>query len=696
MKSATFTLCSILFLACTRAWACGPFTWYPQDYNLPRIYDAGGSTVKRSQSEALFADWQALVGDASVTAKDIESVVNGFSVNEVTKILSASKPANSFARWILKQKRQDVVDYLVIAKECEQARALHNSRWYYPSKNDGIGMTLEDISVTCAERAHQDCQLSSRYTLQALRAMSSLTDYEGMEALWNDVGASVPEGVIRDMCLGYLTRATFEHGHEQQAIEMYCKAGDISSVEFCLQRMGKDTHWLDLLEYVARYCPDNDYAPKTLQNWFSEYADYGFQWNTDTRKFDDRKIIGRDEADRMCRVCDMAVSNDDCSNPAMWLYCKALTLEMSDRPQEAMKINRQAAMAVGTEFIQNSIRVLDIWLDARTATYDKAYRQRLLRDLQWLDGMIVNNLTNDVREITIKEGWHLQINESYYYWNDMLKKILLGEVCPKLVDSGRDVLAIRLANMADNRLLSLVGYDFRKEEFNEYDYSNGLFELLNHEVKTQSIEQYVAALDRPADALESFLDARGYTDRAYFLDVAGTRYIRDRQYAKAVEVLECVPSAYQYRLNTVEYMDRNPGQVALNSQGSIFPDYKLNFARDMAGYDRIINGNYGPDEKGRARIRKGIGIRAAASFAWALTEYSYSNASYWFKTDNFKKADAVAQSLIKQGLAQIKDREVKAQELLNLQLRLEVVQNYKGTLASRDILRHCDEYSDYR
>lgn len=206
----------------------------------------------------------------------------------------------------------------------------------------------------------------------------------------------------------------------------------------------------------------------------------------------------------------------------------------------------------------------------------------------------------------------------------------------------------------------------------------------------------MAALDRPADALESFLDARGYTDRAYFLDVAGTRYIRDRQYAKAVEVLERVPSAYQYRLNAVVYMDRDPGQVALNSQGCIIPDYKLNFARDMAGYDRIISGNYGPDEKGRARIRKGIGIRAAASFAWALTEYSYSNASYWFKTDNFKKADVTAQSLIKQGLAQIKDREVKAQELLNLQLRLEVVKNYKGTLASRDILRHCDEYSDYR
>ena len=49
-------------------------------------------------------------------------------------------------------------------------------------------------------------------------------------------------------------------------------------------------------------------------------------------------------------------------------------------------------------------------------------------------------------------------------------------------------------------------------------------------------------------------------------------------------MLECVPSAYQYRLNTVEYMDRYPGQVALNSQGSIFPDYKLNFAREYSDY----------------------------------------------------------------------------------------------------------------
>lgn len=696
MKSGTSILCSILLLSATSASACGPFIWDQKDYNMPRIFDAGNMTVRRSQSDALFADWKALTGEASVYAKDIEVVVNGYSVNEIRKILSTRKPSNSFAMWILRQNRSDVVDYLVIAKECEQARSLHNSRWYYPSKEDGVEMTLEDIRDVCVQRAGQEGQLASRYALQAIRAMTTLGDYDGIDSLWNVIGNGVPDGVIRDMCLGYVTRSKFEHGFTEKAIEEYSKAGDISSVAFCLHRMGRNSDWLDLLEYVARYCPNNDYAPKTLQDWFVYHISDGYGWNAATGKFDDRKMIERDVTDRLCRMCDIAVSNSDCQNPAMWLYCKALALEFNDRPKEAQKVNRQAAAAVGTDFIWNSIRVLDMWLDARTATYDKEYEARLLRDLQWLDGMIVSNLTDEVRRMTFKEGWHLQINVSYYYWNDMLKKILLGEVCPRLVENGKEVLAIRLANMADNRLLGLVSTQFRNSAYNDYDYCNGLFELMNHEVKPVSIEKYVSSLDRPSTALDSFLDARGYTDKAYFLDVAGTRYIRDRKYAKAVEVLEQVPTAYQYRLNTAAYMGRDPFQVALNENGGIYSDYKLNFARRMAEYERTIAGNYGPDEKGCAKIRMGIGMRAAASFAWALTEYSYSNASYWFKTDNFEKADAVAQTLIKQGLAQIRDREVKAQELLNLQLRLEVVQNYKGTLACMDILRHCDEYSDYK
>lgn len=204
--------------------------------------------------------------------------------------------------------------------------------------------------------------------------------------------------------------------------------------------------------------------------------------------------------------------------------------------------------------------------------------------------------------------------------------------------------------------------------------------------------------------MDNFLDSRSYLDKSYFLDVAGTRYIRERNYAKAVKVLEKVPSAYQYRLNTAGYMNRDPFLLERNKQLFIYPDYKLNFARRMTEYERIITGDFGPDEKGRAKIRMGVGINASQSFAWALADYSYSpfsndtdmaEYSYTPFRNNTDKNFFDPFKLIRQGLDMIENREVKAQELLFLHKRLEVVKNYAGTMASKDILRHCDEYNDY-
>ncbi|MBQ5861979.1 MAG: hypothetical protein IIW65_07565, partial [Alistipes sp.] len=54
--------------------------------------------------------------------------------------------------------------------------------------------------------------------------------------------------------------------------------------------------------------------------------------------------------------------------------------------------------------------------------------------------------------------YHLKINESFYYWNDMMRRILIAEVCPRMIKAGRTTRALQLANMADNRLLGLVDY----------------------------------------------------------------------------------------------------------------------------------------------------------------------------------------------------------------------------------------------
>ena len=714
----------ILKLSVVKAVACGPFWWSPADYMMPRIFNADDRSCDAADSDALFLDWLALTGRRDIRLGDIKAVVDDWSIGEVRRIAGATALSNSFAKWIRAENRRDVVDYLVLAKECEQIRDMGNSRWYYPSKGDEVQLTLEEIRDQCISKSAEGGQLAPRYVLQALRAMSTLLEFRTMLTFWRGVSALIPYGPIKTMCEGYAARSEFEFGDKSLALKLYAARGDFSSVEFCLKRMGKRSAGTDALELAARYSPDANYAAERLQRWFTDHVMYEHSRSNWAERMSEHRI-SRKDADMMCRLCDIALASGRCrKNPAMWLYCKALTLDFNGRCMDARRVGRQAEAAVGTEFIKNSIRVLNFYLDAKTSAYDSAYEARLLRDLRWMDKMIAENLTDEIRRKTEEEPWHLIDNTSYYYWNDMLKKVLLGEVCPRMLANGKGVLAIRLANMADNRFVSLCegafahkkrkttvhpwdycypGSSFfthRRESdykmFNIRDYCNGLFHLIDHDVKVSDILKYADSVGKAPDALSSFLDARGYTNRAYFLDVAGTRMIQERKYSQAVKILEQIPSSYQNCLNTMPFMDRDPFETALNIKCGIYPDYKLNFAKRMAEYERIVRGDYGPDEKGVAKIYLGVGTKSSVTFAWTLTHYLKK----WYESDedrpeHVRKTIRLGDMMIREGLEMIEDKETKAQMLLFLGRRLEVVQNYRETLTASRILCCCDEYKDY-
>lgn len=670
LRHILLTLASLLLLGQIRTRACVQNWYYPADYLLPRIWDASCSGKQTDKQDLLAEDWQKIIHSPGVTKEDIEA-------------------------------------YLSLAKQCEITRAHYNSRWYYPSAEDGVSMTLEDIRDRSIAKSREGGPLAQRYALQAIRAMTSLQDYQRMDAFWSEI--QMGKGVVGDMCLGYVARAWFELGRAEKALEIYRARGDLSSLLFCYKRMGKQVGRLDLVEDIVGHCPNHSEIPKMLQDWFV----WSLIDNCSEENYRDRlskQVLNRVEADRLCRISEVALSHPLCENPAMWHYVKALALDLNGRPKASVVEIKSASASVGTGFIHDSIRLMSIYLYAKTSVFNAAYEKRLLRDLQWLDAKIVSNVTEEVRRQTIEENWQLSYNISYYYWNDMLKKILLGEICPRMIDVGKPVLAIRLANMADNRLLGYVGavqtyvngntqvlslekYRLSTVNFNWLDYSNGLFDLLYSKVAVEDIEAYLESLDRPGTELEQFLDERGYTEKAYFLDIAGTKCLRDMRYADAVRILDRVPSAYQYRLNTAQYMDRDPFLGYKKLMKVQLPNYKLSFAKQMAECERILTGNYGPDEKGQAMIQYGVGLKASFTYAWPLTCYSWSSEGH---DDKWMRQKNLGEMFVRDGLEMIRDKEVKAQELLRLQLRLEIVQNYRGTDACKYVLRHCDEYRDWR
>ena len=54
------------------------------------------------------------------------------------------------------------------------------------------------------------------------------------------------------------------------------------------------------------------------------------------------------------------------------------------------------------------------------------------------------------------ELYDLKSCRSYYYWNDAMRCILLGTVCPKMMEVGKTTLALQLANMASYSLLNAI------------------------------------------------------------------------------------------------------------------------------------------------------------------------------------------------------------------------------------------------
>ena len=73
---------------------------------------------------------------------------------------------------------------------------------------------------------------------------------------------------------------------------------------------------------------------------------------------------------------------------AMWYYTLASLYDIKGEPNKARNYLAQGRRYKKDLFLKDSYRVLGMWLNAQTATYDDAYELSLFEDLKWLVGKI--------------------------------------------------------------------------------------------------------------------------------------------------------------------------------------------------------------------------------------------------------------------------------------------------------------------
>ena len=171
-----------LFISVT-SYACGPYEFHPYGYYMYRVFDESSvHEVNERQSNCIL--WQELTSK-DIPLKDIEQVVYKYTLNQMHE-LSAVQSDNMFAEWI--KKDNEIYDFLVLAKMCENTRSLMLDPWYYPSKNDGTYLSLMDIEERA--KTYDGEFLKDRYVLQAIRAMFSNKRYQECIDYWQSVEAN--------------------------------------------------------------------------------------------------------------------------------------------------------------------------------------------------------------------------------------------------------------------------------------------------------------------------------------------------------------------------------------------------------------------------------------------------------------------------------------------------------------------------
>ena len=717
MKSLKYILINVVLLTIAyEANACGPFWYTPNGYNMYRICDTQPKSVADEYSLKVrrnCEEWQALTSE-SISIDDIYQAVYKMTMEELETVAENRTVSydNKFIEWITK-KDTALLDFLLLAKTNEYIRIELNSRWYYPTMKTNAKMTIEEVAEKAL--AQTDERLRDRYLLQAVRALFSMSQYEECVELWENEASLLPEeNLMRQMIMPYIAGAEYRLNRSEKALEYFARLGDVNSMLFCLGRGEEQISIVDALVLVCKYAPDSKYVLEKLQSYIRylepdgySYSDY-FYVNPEEHV---RTILEYEKLISLCldMACDSRVDT-----PAIWYYTAAFVYDLIGDVPNASKMLCMAEKSKSTDFVDESIKVFRIYIDAKQQTYNSAYENKLYHQLEWLDSQICNNLTVDVCNETA-DGYRLGNNMSYYYWNDIMRRILLAEVCPRMIKAGKTTKALQLANMADNRLLQIVdrqdaGYF---DDDNVYtmlayrysssmgngDYSNHFFEMIDS-LGVDAAVKYADNVENPRTEFDRFLNSRGYTGSDYLNDILGTQYMRNMRYAEALEHFGRISDAYKHHHNL--YLEFDPF-CADRVRNGFKIDFKYDFAREMYSLEQGIAMAVDPNRKGRLMIKYAIGIKNSFDFCWPLTQYYCGEVYYgqvcekrdWVYDEYTKAAKSRVEELLQTAFGLFTDDEVAAEMHYKLYNFETVATKYPNTEKGELVRGACDYWYDH-
>ena len=687
-------------LSCQVSLACGPFDrlYSPEQYYTFRIcgnnMNGLNNTQNDLQPQAQIAiekncQYWSEITSTDIPITDIKEVVYDWNYEQLSRLHACACDSghlqgnNAFAKWLVKHNDTEVTSYLLLAKRCEIVRSQQNSEWYYPVEGDNESITLSEL-CTQAKRYHSQ-RLLDRYTLQMMRCFISMRQYSDCLNLWIDKKHVFRQNIIFSMAKGYAAGAFYHVGEKEIAKRMFIEVGDIFSYLFCQQMEGKPYSNLNLLSLLCNNNIDDNRILPLMQ--------YIVHTNEGHKESYDYSALNELALKSLPKVSS--------KNKAAWHYLASYTYDKQGNSHAALKHIKQASRYATNQDLKDAIRVLRIYLTIKCAPkYDNSLENYLYNELSWLHGKIVSKLDSTV----IVEASMQRDGHSQYYWNDMMRKIIISQVVPKCLSSGYKVRALQFLNYADNCIWKTRGSNanWKVSSFcheNEYDYRTDFFINLDS-IGVKYVKRLAYRMKHPLCGLDLFLLRYSYNDMDYLNDIIGTQLIAGMRYKEAVRYLALVSDKFIQTRNIYrasEY-DAFSADSHMNKKGK---SYKLDFAKKMYALEKRIKAARNPNDKAELMLEYTRGLQNSIGRCWRLTSYYngewlcypfYSMYQRYLHDNIAKRSCKIMDSAFKL----FTDEERAAEALYKWNRYKTAATKYPKTKMAQYIRGHCDELIDYQ
>ena len=676
--------------------------WHPWTlYNSTSLFRLDNfKSVNKNIKETNCRHWQELT-HRDIPLEDIEYVVYTMPLAEYEAFyaMAVYYEDNAFAQWI-KRNDPEIMDFLLLAKRNEHMRFQYSSKWYYPTMKVGGPVSLEEIVEQSL--GSQSVRLRDRYLLQAVRALTTLKRYDECLELWDREISLLPkDNFMRRLCYEYIAGAYYHTGDVERAMLMFASYGDTGSMYYIAKQQDMDLTTIDIIRYSYLSGAPLSKFSRDIRKMIVDAETFPVVY-----EFGDKPVV----TDEILAIRDLAIEaggNPNCADRAQWLYIAAYIYMQQGNYTQAKALLSRAEKAPASDYMKESIKVLSIYLDALTATYNAAYEERLFEQIKWFEERVRLDFNSDDYDYCM---WH---DFSENYWYSSMTRILSYTVAPRYLEMGNPARALQLMNFADYLPYKYVtsidyyvdndyGYwwtssnieEYRRERgtFNRIDYSTWFFNTINKQTPDAAIAYVERALN-PISEFDRYLNDVGYTSPDFLYDIVGTLCLRHMRYQEAERYFSLVSLDYQYMLNVM--LKRDPFD-ALCPEGDRILDFRYRFATTMASLERGIEATTDINRRAQLLLKFGIGMGNSVTTCWPLTYYGSSCNDDW-------RGDSVALALhnraiisINEALSAFTDDELKAEALYALGRHYTVVSSYGYTKKAEFVRRHCDNYYDYK